>query len=221
MDRIVEPELMLDPERARAYSAADFAAPHQAAIERFASHFPDFDDGHVLDLACGPADVTVRFARAYPSCTLLGVDGSPAMLALGAQRVEQAGLDDRITLEEHLLPDPTLAALDRFHVVLCTSALHHFHDPAALWGTVRACAAPGAAVLVQDLMRPDSVEVARAFVDHYAADDPEVLRDDYYNSLCAAFTVEEVRTQLDAADLASLTVEPVTDRHLLVTGRAA
>jgi ubiquinone/menaquinone biosynthesis C-methylase UbiE len=220
MERIVEPELMLDPEQASAYSDADFTVPHQAAIERFRARFPRFTGGRVLDLACGPADVTVRFARAYPTSIVFGVDGSAAMLALGRGRVAEAGLDERIRLEEHILPDPELAALDAFDAVFCTSALHHFHDPSALWDTVRACAGPETIVLVQDLMRPDSVATARAFVDRYAGDEPEVLRRDYFHSLCAAFTVDEVRNQVVAAGLASLTVEAVSNRHLLVTGLA-
>jgi ubiquinone/menaquinone biosynthesis C-methylase UbiE len=218
MERTVEPELMLDVAQTLAYSQADFAVPHQAAIERFAARFPDFTTGRVLDLACGPADVTVRFARAHPRSRVLGVDGSPAMLALGRERVADAGLTERITLAEHLLPDPGLAGLGPFDAVICTSALHHFHDPAVLWATVLACVRPGSAVLVQDLMRPETPQVAAALVARYASDDPEILQRDYFHSLCAAFTVEEVRDQLAAAGLGALTVDAVSDRHLLVTG---
>jgi len=216
---VVEPELMVDVDQARAYSEADFAEPHQAAIDRFATRFPDFSGTRVLDLACGPADVTVRFARAYPTTVLLGVDGSAAMLALGRGRVAEAGLESRITLEERLLPDAGLRTHGPFDAIVCTSALHHFHDPATLWDAVRACARPGAAVLVQDLMRPRSVAVAHDFVEQYASGDPEVLRRDYFHSLCAAFTVEEVRAQVASARLGSLSVEAVSDRHLLVVGR--
>ena len=49
--------------------------------------------------------------------------------------------------------------------------------------------------------------------------DPEVLRQDFRNSLIAAYRPDEVRAQLAAAGLAHLAVEQVTDRHLLVTGR--
>jgi SAM-dependent methyltransferase len=218
MERVVEPELMTDDDQARAYAAADFAEPHEAAITRFLEQFPEFRAGRVLDLACGPADVTVRFAHAYPEAVLVGVDGSAAMLAHGRRRIEQAGLGDRITLEERRLPDPRLGDLGRFDAVLCTSSLHHFHDPAVLWDTVRTAAAPGACVLVQDLARPESVEEAQRFVDTYAADEPEVLRRDYRNSLCAAFTVDEVRAQLERAGLTGVAVAMVSDRHLLATG---
>jgi hypothetical protein len=57
-----------------------------------------------------------------------------------------------------------------------------------------------------------------ALVDEYAAGAPEVLREDFRNSLRAAFTIEEVRAQLQRADLGKLAVQAVGDRHLIVAG---
>ena len=79
---------------------------------------------------------------------------------------------------------------------------------------------PGAYVLVVDLFRPPSRERARQIVDEYAAGEPEVLRNDFYHSLLAAFTPEEVRAQLAEHGLAeALSVEKISDRHLGVFGR--
>ena len=33
MDRVPEPELMLDPDQARAYAEADFEAPHRHCVK--------------------------------------------------------------------------------------------------------------------------------------------------------------------------------------------
>ncbi len=49
-----------------------------------------------------------------------------------------------------------------------------------------------------------------------AREDP-ILREDFYNSLCAAFTIEEVREQLVTAGL-DLMVARVSDRHMLISG---
>jgi hypothetical protein len=113
-----------------------------------------------------------------------------------------------------------LAERGPFDAVLCTSSLHHFHDPAVLWDTVRATAAPGACVLVQDLARPDSPDSVDHLVATYAREEPEVLRRDYANSLRAAFTVDEVRAQVEAAGFTGWAVTIVSDRHLLATGHA-
>ena len=202
MERVVEPELMLDAEQARAYSEADFSVPHQAAIERFASHFPDFDCGRVLDLACGPGrrHRSLR-PRAYPAVhRASGSTDHRRCSTLGRERVADAGLTDReSTLERaRVLPDRRgRRSSGPSTPIVCTSALHHFHDPATLWDTVRACARPGAAVLVQDLMRPVSVEVADALVARVRSRRSRGAPARLPPLAGAAFTVDEVRAQLD------------------------
>lgn len=88
-----------------------------------------------------------------------------------------------------------------------------------LWQMVNQFAKPGAAIFVMDLMRPDSQEQAEAMRRQYAANEPEILQQDFFNSLLAAYTPEEVKAQLQKAGLGHLKVEAVSDRHLLVSGR--
>jgi len=218
MQRVTEPELMEDAEQARAYSEADFANPHQAVVTHFTERFPDFGAGRVIDLACGPADVTTRLAHALPRATFVGIDGADAMIALGRARVASAGLDDRVTLERRFLPDPSLRDLGPFDAAVCTGALHHFHDPMVLWNALRDVSARGTAILVQDLTRPETVDVARALVARYAGDEPDVLQRDYFHSLCAAFTLDEIRAHLDAVGFGHFAVDAVSDRHVVVSG---
>lgn len=208
---------MEDAAQARAYASADLRASHDSVVVHFRARFPDLDAGRVLDLACGPADVTVRLAHALPAATFVGVDGSRAMLDLARARIRAEGLEQRVHLEELRLPDPRLAALGRFDAVVCTSSLHHFHDPSVLWEATDATARPGAPVLVYDLLRPATPADARRIVDTYAAGEPEVLRRDHLASLRAAFTVEELREQTGGR----FAVEVVSDRHVLVSGRRA
>jgi hypothetical protein len=88
-----------------------------------------------------------------------------------------------------------------------------------LWQTVAACARPGAAVAVMDLMRPVDEASAETMVARYASDAPAVLRADFHNSLLAAYRIDEVEAQLNGQGLGHMNVEPISDRHLLVTGR--
>jgi ubiquinone/menaquinone biosynthesis C-methylase UbiE len=204
-------------EQARAYAAADFAEPHDAFVTRFGERFPDFGSGRVLDLGCGTADVIVRFARAYPAARVHGVDGAPAMLAEGTAAVRAAGLGDHVTLEVLRLPHPSLAGVG-YDAVISNSLLHHLADPAVLWGTIEVATRPRAPVFVMDLRRPSSTDAAHHLVETYAAGESSVLRDDFYRSLCAAYTPEEVQSQLETTVLANLSTEVVSDRHLVVWG---
>ena len=209
---------MDDTIQARAYAEADFEQPHSQFIAHFQRCFPTTPiQGLVLDLGCGPGDITRRFALAYPACTLHAVDGAPQMLKLAAAMLQRCHLTERVTLIQAHLPHDALPACD-YSAAISNSLLHHLHDPQVLWNTLMQRVRPGAPVFVMDLLRPESRAAAQALTAQYAADAPEILRTDFFNSLCAAYRVDEVRAQLARARMDSLTTEVVSDRHFAVYG---
>jgi ubiquinone/menaquinone biosynthesis C-methylase UbiE len=219
MQRMPEPELMDQEDQARAYAEADFSEPHDHFVSLFRTAFPDEAlIGTVLDLGCGSADVTVRFARAFPECRIDGVDGAEAMLGFGRKAVRSAGLEERVRLIKGYLPDARLP-LTSYDAVISNSLLHHLADPMVLWSSVKHWGKSGAPIFVMDLLRPESEQRLSELVQRYAADAPEVLRRDFSNSLRAAYRPDEIRTQLEAAGLESLVCDVVSDRHLIVSGR--
>jgi len=210
---------MSDPFQARAYADADFTEPHERFVQLLRGKIGgDAGRGCALDLGCGPADVTIRFARAFSAVTVHGMDGSEVMLELGREAVGRAGLASRVELFEGRLPEALLPR-DGYDGIFSNSLLHHLQHPAVMWETVRRAGAPGAWLFVMDLMRPRDKREAKELVDLYAADEPEVLRRDFYNSLLAAYREEEVARQLRSARLDQLSIEVVSDRHLIVWGR--
>jgi SAM-dependent methyltransferase len=218
MQRIPEPELMDEAEQARAYALADFAEPNARFVGYFEAEFPDLQQGSVLDLGCGPGDIVMRLATRRAGLTVHGIDGSAAMLQFASERLhESPDLGGRVQFIEGRLPGATLP-LPGYDAVVSNSLLHHLHDPGVFWRAVREAGVPGAVVLVMDLFRPATPAAAQAIVDQYAADEPEVLRLDFYASLCAAFEPDEIRAQVRAHGLDDLSVRTVSDRHLLITG---
>ena len=220
MERIPEPELMDDVEQATAYAEADFSEPNRRFLELYRERFPTPPaGGSVLDIGCGPGDITLRLARAWTEVEITGLDGARRMLDLAERALAATpGLNRRVHFIHGLIPDAILPRGD-YGAVVSNSLLHHLHRPGGLWDIVRRAGAPGAPVLVVDLFRPASPERARALVDEYAAGEPEVLRRDFLNSLLAAFTPAEVADQLRCAGLDGFRVETVSDRHLAVWGR--
>jgi len=219
IQRIPEPELMDEQEQARAYAEEDFSEPNELFLERFRLLHPKPpENARVLDLGCGPADICLRFARAYPGTAVDALDGSAAMLAHARRALEQEPqLAPRVRLLCTTLPSAEIQQ-GGYDIILSNSLLHHLHDPAVLWETLKRAAKPGAAILIMDLFRPPTTAAAAELVATYAAGAPEVLRRDFHNSLLAAFTPGEVEEQLRRAGLRQLRVEKVSDRHLAVSG---
>jgi len=207
---------MDDPEQALVYARADFEEENQGFIDRFREYFPKFTEGHVLDLGCGPGDIPVRFARALPSCRITGVDASEPMIGLAGVAVKQAGLADRITFRCERFQGVSL--VQPADAAVSNSLLHHVPNPLQFWYRLRQLVKPGSPVLVMDLLRPDSPEEAQAIVDRYAAKEPEILRRDFYRSLLASFTEDEVAAQLAEMNLSRLIVDAPDDRHWVVSG---
>jgi ubiquinone/menaquinone biosynthesis C-methylase UbiE len=217
MERVLEPELMDNPEQAVAYAKADFVEENQGFVNRFIEYYPDFTEGHVLDLGCGPADIPIRFVKALPKCRVTAVDASPPMIELAEAAVNTAGLADRISLTCARIQALSLA--ESADAALSNSLLHHIPNPLQFWYGLKKQVKPGSYVLVMDLLRPESPEAAQAIVDQYAANEPAILRRDFYNSLLAAFTEDEVAAQLAEMNLSRLLIDVIDDRHWIVRGR--
>ncbi len=219
MERQPEAELMDDLEQALAYDSADFEEPHSQVLTLFTEKFPGLElSGPVLDIGCGPGDVSCRFVRRFAGIELIGIDGAAAMLALAERRrVAEPAISQRLTYVNCLLPGSPIP-VHPYQAIISSSFLHHLHRPEVLWQTVAQLAQPGCLIYMVDLMRPPDEATAQQLVDRYAAGEPAILRRDFHHSLLAAFTVAEVRQQLRAAGL-QLQVEPCSDRHLVVWGR--
>ena len=188
MQRTPEPELMDDPAQALAYARADFEEPNAAFVAHFAALLPDFERGTIVDLGCGPGDIALRLAARYPAAHVVGVDGAASMLTLAREALAaRPALQGRVSFVQALI-GATLPEVDRADVVVCNSLLHHLAEASLLWRALPRLARPGAALLVMDLARPDSVADAARIVAAHAAGEPEILRHYYYNSMLAAHT---------------------------------
>lgn len=112
MARVPEPELMDTEAQAAAYAAADFSAPNAAFVDHVARVTAQVSPGRqaltgqALDLGCGPADIPIRLARAYPRLTIDALDGAEHMLAHARQALvaEPPDVAARVRLRSARLP---------------------------------------------------------------------------------------------------------------------
>lgn len=222
MKRIPEPELMDSVAQVNAYASADFSEPNRlfvdVLLEHQGNHLPP--TGRLVDLGCGPGDICVLLARAMPGWHLTGLDAGPNMLARARQRVQAESLSEQVDFELARLPDDSLTP-GSYDLVISNSLLHHLPNPGDLWQAVARLGKPGAVVQIMDLQRPPTKKRASELVDEHAGEEPDVLQQDFYNSLLAAWTPDEVQAQIAAAGIGGLAIREFTSRHWLVQGRLA
>jgi len=146
----------------------------------------------VLDLACGPANQLLQVARLNPQVHFVGLDASPTMLQCAQHTLEQAHIQNVELLQGDMtrLTHQGDASLDG---VICTMSLHHLPDTTALATTlleIRRVLKPQGHIYLVDFGR-----LKLRSTQHFLANDlrqsPQ-FTEDYFNSLRAAFSVEEL-----------------------------
>jgi 2-polyprenyl-3-methyl-5-hydroxy-6-metoxy-1,4-benzoquinol methylase len=217
MERVLEPEVMDDPEQVLAYAGADFEEENQGFVDKFFTMYPDLESPHIVDLGCGPGDIPIRVARRHATCRVTGIDASQPMIAYAEQAVQKAGVQDRVQFLCQRFQDVNLSS--PADAMISNSLVHHVPNPLRFWYSLKTLVKPGGRVLVMDLLRPESPEAAQTIVDEQAASEPERLRQDFFHSLLAAFTEDEVAAQLAELNLSRLMVDVPDDRHWIVYGQ--
>ncbi len=223
MQRRLEPELMNGDTQVQAYAAADFSSGDQVTIEAIqlllSRTSPLPPDPLVVDLGCGPGNITLRLAGLFPKARIIGIDGAESMLAVARERAQQQQLQISFlcqNLQEVLRGAGALRG--QADLIVSNSLLHHLHQPDLLWMVTRDLAAPGCRTLHRDLRRPASdTEIQQLLLKHLPSA-PEVLQQDFAGSLAAAFEPQEVTAELHRLDLNQLTVSAEDDRYLVVSG---
>ena len=217
MERFPEPELMSTMKQARAYAEADFEEAHSNFMACLRTHLDGLPkSGTALDLGFGAADISIRFAQEFTDWKVHGLDGSRAMLGRGNRAVVRAGLEHRITLEEMRFQEQRAPAAD-YTLVFSNSVLHHLKSSDIFWQSIRQHVKPGGWIFVMDLMRPKTIEHARDLADRYCCE-PDVLQRDYFNSLKAAYRLDELMIQLYESGLSHLQTDNASDCHLMAWG---
>lgn len=229
MKRVLEPELMQDLLQVQAYSDADFSESDNSLIHRieevlFQESKKLDSKSLIVDLGCGPGNITELLFSRWPTSEIMGIDGSEAMLALARQRKNQMNSTEaeiRINYcccDFSSLGNGSIVLERQADLIVSNSLLHHLHDPSYFWEALKPLTAKGTVYLHRDLRRPSSMDDAIALQKAYLPEAPQVLIHDYLASLQAAFTVSEIKAQLESTGLEHLSVLEKSDRYLEVFG---
>ena len=116
--------------------------------------------GRVLDVACGGGRWLIAVARRFPDTTLVGVEYEPDSVGRAIRHVAEAGLDERITIDNRDPVDLPYGA--SFDLVYFQDALHEIPDPVGALRSAWACVRPGGRLAILDWCLPSSIEESRS-----------------------------------------------------------
>ncbi|MGV3664872.1 MAG: class I SAM-dependent methyltransferase [Leptospira bouyouniensis] len=216
LPRIPEPELMNDSHQVESYANANFDSAHSLIIKQFQSRLPlNFSPRSVLDLGCGPGDMSSRLLPFFPKANFTYLDGSKLMLKFCQKRLFALigeKRNNKIIFKNELVQE--FVPESSFELVFSNSLLHHIHNPFEFWSAIQRSIDDDSFIFVCDLLRPNTLTELYHLVDRYAKDEPEVLKTDFLNSLLAAFRFEEVSDMIATIRLShKLNLEIISDRH--------
>jgi ubiquinone/menaquinone biosynthesis C-methylase UbiE len=210
VNRILEPEVMDTWLEATAYDAMDFVAVNTAfAADAIAL---DPDAIKILDAGTGTARIPILMCQRRPQYLITAVDLAQSMLIVGQRNVEEAGLVQRIRLEQ--VDTKRMAYPDlEFDMLISNSLVHHLPDPLSFFQEVKRLVRPGGAILIRDLIRPEDDEIVNDLVDRigsgYDARQQQLFRD----SLKAALTLAEVQAAIDLVGLQDVKLTQSSELH--------
>lgn len=214
LKRVLEPEVMDTEQDASEYDAIDNDDVNHTFVTEALSLCPN--PKRVIDLGTGPGQIPVRLAQLLPQATIVGIDLAERMLELARLKLAEARVDDRVSVIKR---DVKATGFDpgSFDLVICNSLVHHMPDPVPLLREIARLARPDAALLVKDLLRPESELALERLLEVYAKHDSVYQRSMFAASLRAALTMEEVEAACAAAGLRDVRIERSSDRHYCVT----
>jgi SAM-dependent methyltransferase len=123
--------------QAQEYDPFDPGYPGYVTIRRFADHVEPLMPaaGTVLDVGCGPGEITCELARRWPALSFFGIDHSAAAIARATEHAARLGLANvrfAVGDAESLPPG------DRYALVTMFDAFHHLERPREFIGWLRA-----------------------------------------------------------------------------------
>jgi ubiquinone/menaquinone biosynthesis C-methylase UbiE len=214
IDRILEPEVMDSADEARDYDAMDHSHVNRVFVADFLQSLAGMPlgSGEILDVGAGTAQIPIELCRQHPGIRVLAIDLAEHMLAVGRGNVQRAGLAERVRLEKvdaKNIPYPA----GRFEAVISNSIVHHIPQPGLALAEMVRVLAPGGAIFVRDLLRPNSEETLREQVQLYAGDANAHQQKMFAESLHAALTLEEIRALVAGLGFPAAGVAQTSDRH--------
>ena len=229
MERIPEPELMTKKEQVISYDKADFSEGEVNLINQI-NHYllrKNIFLGEkdlIVDLGCGPGNISEKLALKWPNTEVVGIDGSKEMILRAEYNKKISTNEKKLKNLRYVCSDIKEIASNNFLIkkkislLVSNSLIHHITNLEDFFNTIRSLSNSITVNFHKDLKRPLDEKSAQELKAQCSKKYNEILTNDYYASLRASYTFKELKNFTVENELSSLDVFEEGDNYLIVYG---
>ncbi len=229
MERIPEPELMKKKEQVISYDEADFSEGEVNLINQINHYLLKrniflSEKDLIVDLGCGPGNISEKLAVKWPNTEVVGIDGSKEMILRAERNKEISTNKKQFKNLRYICSDIKDIKLTnsflnkKISLLVSNSLIHHITHLDDFFNTIRSLSCNITINFHKDLIRPLDEKSALELKAQCATKYNEILTNDFYASLRASYTLRELKDFILKNDLPSLDVFEDSDKYLIVYG---
>ena len=230
MDREPEPELMNKKSQVKAYCSADFSLGEINFI-KFISNYLEINNINlsrndlIVDLGCGPGNISKKLALRWPEVNVLGIDGSKEMIREAESKISKNKNVNKYRNLNYLCSD--IRRISSFEIfprkeitlLVSNSFIHHIDDIDNFFKFIIDLSTKETINFHKDLIRPKDKQTALNLKDKCSRKYNTILTNDYYASLKASYRRDELQKKILEFNLNSMNVIEETKEYLIVYGK--
>ena len=229
MERIPETELMEKKEQVISYDEADFSEGEFNLINQI-NHYLLRNNislskkDLIVDLGCGPGNISEKLATKWPNTEVVGIDGSKEMILRAEYNKEISNNQKNLKNLRYICSDiKDIKSTDFFtkkkiSLLVSNSLIHHITHLEDFFKTIRSLSSNITVNFHKDLKRPLDEKSFLEIKTQCSTKYNEILTNDYYASLRASYTFKELKNFTLENDLSSLEVFEDGDKYLILYG---
>jgi len=229
MKRIPEPELMVEKEQVISYDEADFSEGEVNLINQINQYLlkKNISLGEkdlIVDLGCGPGNISEKLAIKWPNTAVVGIDGSKEMILRAEYNKSISNNQKNLKNLRYICSDIKDIKSNNFllkkkiSLLVSNSLIHHITNLEDFFNTIRSLSNNITVNFHKDLKRPLDEKSALELKEQCSTKYNKILTNDYYASLRASYTFKELKSFTLENDLSSLDVFDDGNKYLIIYG---
>ena len=227
MDRRAEPELMITKDQVDSYSEGDFSRSEIKFVQFIKNYLKKnniqlTNDDLIVDLGCGPGNISEKLSIEWPSTSVIGIDGSKEMInkANIRKNLQEKSLNNLSYLCRNIknIKLADISDKEQINLLVSNSLIHHITHINEFFECIISLSGKKTLNFHKDLIRPINEKFAMQLKAKCASKYNETLTTDYYASLKASYRADELRKLLLEKNLFRLDVLEEDNEYLILYG---